>query len=148
MSKLTTAAIALLAVTAVGAGVFAGQQYWERAQAQSDLALARSQLAKAMGDLQGAKEQAIALRKEFDEQKLQADQMRADRDSARAVLEAEKARGERLVADLALLREQLAFKTRRSGGQYPAPVAVQPRRPMVIEATPAPRPQSATSPAR
>jgi len=148
MSKLATAAIALLAVTAVGAGIFGGQQYWERAQVQSDLAGARSQLAKATGDLQLAKEQAAALRKEFDEQKLQADQMRADRDSARAVLEAEKARGERLVADMALLREQLAFKARQPAGQYPAPIAVQPTRPMVIRATPAPQPQSATSPGR
>ncbi len=145
MSKLAaSAAIALLAVAAAGAGFFGWQQRGERLVAQSDLADTRSQLTKAMDGVRDAKEQAAALRKELDEQKAQAEQWRAERDSAKSLVEAEKARGERLQAELMLAREQLAFKARQPAAQYPVPVMVQ-SRPMVIRAEPAPRPQKATS---
>jgi hypothetical protein len=74
-----------------------------------------------------------AIRKELDERKLDFDQLRAERDSAKNLLEAERQHGERIRAELTLAREQLAMAQR---ARLVTPQLVQPR---AVRIAPAPR---------
>ncbi len=131
-------AIAVVALAAAGgSGYYAWQQHAELQRANAELATTRASLARSSADLRAAREQVTAMQKDLDEQKGIAEMARADRDSARNLLAAEVTQGERVRAELQLMREQLAFvRGRQSPAQYAPPSVVQPR-PMVIRAAPA-----------
>lgn len=148
-SGISTAGIALVVVVlaAGGGGFFGWQQHQELARTSIDLASTKSALDKASADARAAKADAAAARKELDEQKATFEQVRVERDAAKAFLESEKTHAARLQEDLALAREQIAYlRTRSPGsGRYsdpgviPRAVVVQPSR---IEAIQVHRPQA------
>jgi len=145
---MKTIIVTTIAFGAAGAsGFYAWQQKQERDRAVSELATARATLTRANDELRKARESLTKVVQELQQQQGAAEKMRSERDSAAAFLIQEKAYGERLRAELSLAQQQLAFaRARPSPAQIAPPTVVQPR-PMVIRALPAPRPQSAASPA-
>jgi uncharacterized protein HemX len=140
--------VAIIACGAAGAaGFYAWQQKQELDRTASELATTRATLTRANDELRKARETLARVVQELQEQQAAAEKMRSERDSAVTFLIQEKAYGERLRAELTLAQKQLAFvRTRQSLAPIAPPTVVQPR-PMVIRALPAPRPQSAASPA-
>jgi uncharacterized protein HemX len=144
---MKTMIVALIALAAAGAGgLYGWQQKRELDRNASEFAATRAALAKATAELRSARELLAKATSELQEQQASAEKMRSERDEAVGFLQQEKAHGERLRAELTLAQQQLAFvRTRQS--QFAPPSVVQPQQPMIIRAIPAPRPQSAASPA-
>ena len=144
---MKTMIVALIAFAAAGAGgLYGWQQKSELDRTASALAAARDELARTTGELRSARELLAKANSELREQQAAAEKMRSERDVAVGILQQEKAYGERLRAELTLAQQQLAFvRTRQS--QFAPPSILQPQQPMIIRAIPAPRPQSAASPA-
>lgn len=138
MAKSIMVAVTLIALAAAGgSGYVAWQKHAELQRANAELASTRALLAKATADLGAARQQAATLEKDLVEQRAAAEEMRAERDSARNLLAAEAEQGNRLRADLQLMKEQLAFMRARPGpAQFAPPSAVRPSQPMVVRAAP------------
>lgn len=145
---MKTIIVAIIAFGVAGAaGFYAWQQKQELDRTAGELATARAALTRADDEVRKARESLAEATRELQRQQTAAEKMRSERDSAAAFLMQEKAHGERLRAELSLAQQQLAFaRARPSATQIAPPTVVQPR-PMVIRALPAPRPQSAASPA-
>ena len=116
--------IAVLVVGA-GAGAFAWFQHQDLVHLRGELAETKVQLATAVASANTARTQLAAMQKEFDEQKAAFDLARAERDSAKNLLEAEKQHNERIRAELTLARQQIVMLSQRPA--YAAPSVVQPR---------------------
>jgi peptidoglycan hydrolase CwlO-like protein len=144
--KTIAASIVCLAAALAAAG-FA----WQRNQAleatKAELAGANSQLQKAKSDIGSLAAELEALRKESAEQKMAAEQLRAEVTTAKAFLEAEKGLALRLREELA--KAQLAGRPRAAP---PAPARVQPSvvpaQPTAIRTGPAGSAVGAGAPAR
>ena len=109
------AVFAVVALLAAGAaGFIAWQQAHEVDRLQADLNNAKLGLDKARVDLRKAQQDAVALTKEVTELKISTDQMRAERDSVRSVIETEQAAGVRLRAELQLAKEQVSYLSARA----------------------------------
>ena len=82
----------------------------------------------AAADARTAMNQAASARKELDEQKATFEQMRAERDAAKAFLDTERTHAARLQGELNLAREQIAQLRVRGTPppQYAQPTTVQP----------------------
>jgi septal ring factor EnvC (AmiA/AmiB activator) len=134
------AALITAAVVGGGSGVLGWYQHQSLLHVRADLAETRAQLQTANASANAARTQLLGVRRESDEQKIALDQLRAERDSARNLLEAEKQHGERLRAELNATREQLASLA-RSRPVYPQVRAVEPQ---ILRVAPASvRPQAA-----
>lgn len=143
------AAVAALAIAAGGgAGAIAWQKNRELQQANAELATTRATLARATRDLRAAQQQVAALEKDLAEARSTADMARAERDSVRNLLAAESEQGNRLRAEVQLLRQQIAFvRSRQAPAQFAPPMVAPQPRPMVIRAGPAGQAVGAPSPA-
>lgn len=106
--------LAVVVAAAAGGGLFVWQEHQQLMQAQRELAETKSALEKATAQARAAKDEATAARKELDEQKMTLAQLKADRDTAVAFLESEKAHSARLQAELTSTREQLAVLRSRA----------------------------------
>ena len=118
-SGVSTAGIALVIVVlgAAGGGFFGWQQHRELGRLRVELVNAK-----------GALNQAASARKELDEQKASFEQMRVERDAAKAFLDTERTHAARLQGELSLAREQIAQLRVRATPppQYAQPTTVQP----------------------
>ena len=120
------AIVAIFALfAAAGGGFLAWQKMGDVDHLQADLNTTKSGLDKARADLRKAQQDAAALTKEVTELKISTDQMRAERDSVRSVIETEQTAGVRLRAELALAKEQVSYFSSRA----PALVRGMPRTP-------------------
>ena len=124
---MSTVAAALITAGVVGggAGAFAFWQHQSLVHVRGEQAETKLQLETANKSLDAARTQLIGIRKELDEQKIAFDQVRAERDSAKSLLEVEKQYSERARAELMAAREQIAMLSRRPA--YAAPQLVQPQ---------------------
>lgn len=147
---MKTLIVALVGIAAAAsAGYYGWQQKKELERTTAELTSTRAALSKATGELTKAKETLVEVVKELQQQQAANEKLKSDRDAALAFLMQEKAYGERLRAELTLAQQQIAFMRTRGApppGRYEPAMAV-PVRPMVIQALPAPRPQSAAVPA-
>ena len=134
-SGISTVAAAVISAVVVGgaAGAVAWWQHQNLMHVRAELAETQAQLQTAIASANAARTQLNAVRKELDEQKIAFEQVRAERDSNRNLLEAEKQHGERLRAELTRAREQIAMLSRRPA--YAPPQAVQPQ---ILRVVPAP----------
>ena len=132
-SGISTAAVALVLVL-VGAGAggyFGWQQHRELVDTKADLGLTKLALNKASADARTAKADAAAARQELESQKAALQQALSEAELAKAGRDMEKARSERLQADLTLAREQIAFMRTRGGAMV---LPQQP--PMIVRPVP------------
>ena len=147
---MKTLIVALVGIAAAGgAGYYGWQQKLGLDRTTAELATTRAALSRATGELTKARETLAEVVKELEQQQAANEKLKSDRDAAVAFLMQEKAYGERVRAELTLAQQQIAFMRTRGAsvpGRYPPPMAV-PVQPMVIQALPAPRPQSAAVPA-
>lgn len=149
MKTLIVALVGLAA--AAGAGYYGWKQKQELDRTSAELTNTRSALSRATGELTKARETLVEVAKELEQQHAANEKLKGERDAAAAFLMQEKAYGERLRAELTLARQQIAFMRSRGGAPAAAryePAIAIPAQPMVIRAIPAPRPQSAASPAQ
>jgi hypothetical protein len=100
-------------VVAIGAGVFAWQRHEAAEAAAAQVAGLKAEAQKADADMKAARAERDALRKEMAELKLAADQMRAEIDTAKQFIEAERAVSARLREDLAMAAARLAMMASR-----------------------------------
>jgi hypothetical protein len=147
---MKTLIVALVGVAAAaGTGYYGWQQKQALDRTSAELMTTRAALSKATGELRKARETLAEVVKELEQQQAVNDKLKSERDAAVAFLMQEKAYGERLRAELTLAQQQIAFMRTRgappAAGRYEPTLA--PIRPMVIQALPAPRPQSAAQPA-
>ena len=126
-SGASTVGIVLAVVVLAGAagGFYVWHEHRQLAQAQHELADAKSALDKATAQARAAQADAVAARKELDEQKVALDQLKREHDAAAVFLEAEKAHSARLQAELTTAREQLAAVRSRSA-PYGQPAVARP----------------------
>jgi hypothetical protein len=145
---ISTVGAALITALCVGggAGAFLWQQHQNLQRARGELAESQAALQTATASANAARTQLNAIRKELDEQTMAFDQARAERDSAKVLLEAEKQHGERVRAELTLALEQLAFMRTRQPS-YATPQVVQPRILRVAPASSRPQAIGAAVPA-
>jgi len=129
-SGVSTAGIALVIVVlgAAGGSFFGWQQHQELARLRVELVNAKGALNQAASDARTAMNQAASARKELDEQKASFEQMRVERDAAKAFLDTERTHAARLQGELSLAREQIAQLRVRATPppQYAQPTTVQP----------------------
>lgn len=149
---MKTLIVALVGVAAAaGAGYYGWQQRQELDRASAELTTTRAALSRATGELRKARETLAEAAKELEGQQAANDRLRTERDAAVAFLMQEKAYGERLRGELTLAQQQIAFMRSRgappAAARYEPTLAPAPIRPMVIQALPAARPQSAAQPA-
>ena len=107
--KLIVVAV-VCALAALAAGAFAWQRGWAYAEASRDLAAANRELGSVRSDLAKTRAELERLQKEAVEQKIALEQMRVEVGQARSFIEAEKATGVRLRAELAEAKDELAKK--------------------------------------
>jgi hypothetical protein len=133
-SGISTAAVALVLVLvgAAAGGYFGWQQHRQLVDTKADLGMARLALDRASADARAAKADATAARQELESQKAALQQALSEAELAKAGRDMEKARSERLQADLTLAREQIAFMRTRGGGAMALPQ--QP--PMIVRPAP------------
>ena len=140
--KSTVAAV-VLAIATIAAGGFAWQTRQSLEETKAALAGTTSQLDKSKADLKALQEEAATLRKQATEQKMAAEQLRADLNAARLFMEAERLTTARLREDLAKAmargspgaRPAAAF----SPGQFPpgmVPMLAPQRQPMEVRIAP------------
>ncbi len=110
MKLIVVAVVAALA--AVAAGGFAWHQYQAHLETRTALARAQADLQKATTDLKMAQDELIALRRQFSEQEMALNQLQAEMVNARAFVDAERAVGARLRADLGKMKEEYATALR------------------------------------
>lgn len=143
---MDTRITAVILAAAVAGGGYAGWKlYSELGHLRIELASTKQSLEQAKNETRVAKEKAIAVEKELDEQKIQLTAARAERDSARLLQESAFRQTERLQAELQLAQRQVEYLRLRTNvppSQLMVPQAVR-ERPMIIQAIPAPRPQGA-----
>ena len=142
---MDTRITAVLLVAAVAGGGYAGWKlYSELGRLRVEVASTKQALEQAKTEARVAKEKAVALEKELDEQKFQVTAMRTERDSARVMQQAAMRHSERMQQELMLAQQQIQYLRARAGvsGTQALP-QVAPQRPMIIQAIPAPRPQGA-----
>jgi len=112
MKLIVVAVVAALA--AVAAGGFAWQQHQAHLEAKAARASAQAELQKTSTDLKTTQDELIALRRQFSEQEMALNQLQAEMVNARAFVDAERAVGARLRADLAKMKEEYATAPRAS----------------------------------
>ena len=117
------AAVAIL--VAAGAGFLAWQKMGEVDRLQADLNNTKLGFDKARVDLRKAIQESAALNKEVIELRVATDQLRAERDAVRAVIETEQSAGVRMRSELALAKEQVSYFSSRA----PALVRGMPKTP-------------------
>jgi hypothetical protein len=141
----TQIAAALLAVAIAGGGYAGWRVYAELGNVRAELTGTKVALEQAKTEAKAAKEKTNELARERDELKIAEAGLRAERDSARMLIESAQRQNERMAQDMVLMQQQLAYLRARAGtpAQFAQP-QLMPQRPMVIQALPAPRPQSAT----
>jgi uncharacterized protein (DUF3084 family) len=150
MKKQTGVSIAGIALVivmlgAAGGGFFTWQQF---GRIKAELAYTKSELDKAVAEARTAKTDAATARKELAEQKANFEQMRVERDAAKAFLDTEREHAARLQGELTLAREQITQLRVRNAPppQQAQPMVIQPRI-TGIRAAPAGRAVGAGSPA-
>jgi chromosome segregation ATPase len=136
-------------LAAAGGGFFGWQQHQELGRTKSELTNTRGALDKAAAEARTAKADAASARKELDDQKASFEQMRVERDAAKAFLDTERAHSARLQQDLTLAREQMAYMRSRSSSpaRVAEPMLVQPRPARIEAIRTAPRAVAAPAPA-
>jgi hypothetical protein len=143
----TRIAAVVLAVAVAGGGYAGWRLYGELGKLRVELAATKSELEKSRTEARVAKERTAEVTKELDEQKIFTTALRAERDSARLLMEATQRHNERMQQELQLAMQQVAYlRARAGGGGMPAQMTPQlapQRAPMIIQAIPAPRPQGA-----
>src|SRR5438552_7229530 len=109
-SGVSTAGIALVIVVlgAAGGSFFGWQQHQDLARLRVELVNAKGALNQATSDARTAMNQAASARQELDQQKASFDQMRVERDAAKAFLDTERVHAARLQCELGLGPEQVA----------------------------------------
>ena len=143
---MDTRITAVLLVAAVAGGGYAGWKlYSELGRLRVEVANTKQELERAKIEVSVAKEKAVVLQKDLDEERFQVTAMRTERDSARVMQQAALRHSERMQQELLLAQQQIQYLRARAGvsaGQA-LPQLAPPQRPMVIQALPAPRPQGA-----
>jgi len=136
----------VLAVAIAGGGYAGWKFYSQLGHLRIEVANAKQELEQAKLQAAKATEKATAVQKELDEARIQETSLRAERDSARVLQQSAMRQSERLGEELQLAQRQVEYLRARAGvpASQMMPRTVQ-QQPMIIQALPAPRPQSAAT---
>lgn len=117
MDKKTVIAAAVPSIIAIAAAYFAWSATGEAEKMRSEAATTKSQGDRARTELIAARNDLAKVQQELASLKISAEQVRAERDAVRKVLENEQATGVQLRQDIAAAKAQISNLSARLAGR-------------------------------